>query len=430
MTIPNDLNESIITFTAVPIKFGLGAAEETGFEVKRLGAKKVLICTDKTVAAAGHADAIKNTIEKENIGVDIYDNIHIEPTDKSIEKMAADLQGTDYDLYLALGGGSVIDTTKITNLLLTHPAPLMDYINKPIGLAKPIPCPLKPTLAMPTTAGTGSETTSVAVLDILDMKNKSGISHPYLRPNLALVDPLLTVSMSPEVTASTGLDALMHALESYTSRPFDMRAKPDSPAERAVYIGSNPFTDMWCEKAIEYVGTYLRRAVAGPHDLEARCNLAAASVFAGIGFGNSGVHIPHSMAYPLAGMVTDYWPAGYEVEEAMIPHGQGVTITAPAAFRFTAPIWPEKHAFAAWLLGADVEDLTDMEAALTLPETLIELMQDIGFPNGISAMGYTEADIRQIVEGTMKQQRMLVGCPRPVGEKDLTKIAREAMRYW
>ena len=129
MTIPTDLNESIITFTAVPIKFGLGAAEETGFEVKRLGAKKVLICTDKTVTSTGHPDAIKRTVEKQGIGVDIYDNIHIEPTDKSIEKMAADLQGTDYDLYLALGGGSVIDTTKITNLLLTHPAPIMDYIN-------------------------------------------------------------------------------------------------------------------------------------------------------------------------------------------------------------------------------------------------------------------------------------------------------------
>ncbi|MBW2624459.1 MAG: iron-containing alcohol dehydrogenase, partial [Deltaproteobacteria bacterium] len=430
MRIPTNLNENIITFTTVPVKFGLGAAEETGYEVKRLGAKKVLICTDKTVAVAGHPDAIKSNIEKQGIGVDIYDNIHIEPTDKSIEKMAADLQGTDYDLYLALGGGSVIDSTKITNLLLTHPAPIMDYLNKPIGLAKPIPGPLKPTLAMPTTAGTGSETTSVAVLDLLDLKNKGGISHPCLRPDLALVDPLLTVSMSPEVTASTGMDALMHALESYTSLPFDMRQRPNTPGERAVYIGSNPFTDMWCEKAIENVGTYLRRAVAGPHDLEARFSIAASSVFAGIGFGNSGVHIPHSMAYPLAGMVSDYWPTGYEVEEAMIPHGQAVTITAPAAFRFTAPIWPEKHAHAAWLLGADIEGLSDMEAAMTLPETLIQLMQDIGFPNGISAMGYTEADIRQIVEGTLKQQRMLVGCPRPVGEEALIKIARESMKYW
>ena len=430
MRFQTDLNESIITFTTVPIKFGFSAAEEAGFETRRLGAKKILIVTDKNLMETGHPARIKSDIEKENIGVDIYDGIHIEPTDKSIEKMVGDLKGNDFDLYLALGGGSVMDTTKITNLLLTYPAHIMEYVNKPLGQARPVPGPIKPTLAMPTTAGTGSETTSVAVLDILDMKIKSGISHPYLRPELALIDPLLSVSMSPEVTASTGMDALTHALESYTTRPFDKRRKPDDPADRVVYIGSNPFTDMWCEKAIEAVGGYLRRAVAGPHDLEARWHLAASAVFAGIGFGNSGVHIPHSMAYPLAGMVGDYRPSGYQVEEAMVPHGQAVSITAPAAFRFTAPVWPEKHAHAARLLGANTEGMSAMEAAMALPEALIQLMKDIGFPSGISEMGYTEADIPQIVEGTLKQQRMMVGCPREAGKEALTDIARQSLKYW
>ena len=422
--------ESIITFTAVPIKFGFGAADEAGYEVKRLGAKKVLICTDKNLRANGHPDTIRKIIEKEGIGVEIYDDIHVEPTDKSFDKMASDLRGNEFDLFVALGGGSTIDTTKAANLLITYPAPILEYINKPIGNARPIPGPLKPTLVMPTTAGTGSETTPVAVLDILDMKIKAGISHPCLRPTMALIDPLLTVSMSPEVTGSTGTDVLTHALEAYTTMPYDKRKKPEHPAERAPYIGSNIFSDIWCVKAIEIVGKYLRRAVADPYDLEARWQMMAGSTFAGIGFGNTGVHIPHSMAYPIAGMVHDYRPPGYNVDEEMVPHGQAVTITAPAAFRFTAPVWPEKHAHAAELLGMNTEGMSAMEAAMALSEEIIQLMKDIGFPNGLSELGYTEDDIPQLVEGTLKQQRILVGCPRLIGEKELTQIAKESMRYW
>jgi len=315
--------------------------------------------------------------------------------------------------------------------LITYPAPVLEYCNKPIGNARPVPGPLKPTLVLPTTAGTGSETTPVTVLDILEMKVKTGISHPHLKPTMALLDPLLTVSMSPEVTASTGMDVLTHALESYTSMPYDKRKKPDHPSQRVAYIGSNIISDIFCVKAIEIVGQYLRRAVADPYDLEARWHMMIGSTLAGIGFGNSGVHIPHSMAYAIAGMVRDYSPLGYHVEEAMIPHGQAVTITAPAAFKFTAPIWPEKHAHAAELLGLNfTQEMSDMEAAMALSDEIIQLMRDIGFPDGLSEMGYTEADIPQIVEGTMKQQRLLVGCPRVVGEKELTKIAKESMKYW
>ena len=430
MPVPEYPTENIITFTAVPTKFGFGAADEAGYEAKRLGAKRVLICTEKNLSATGHPERIQKIIEKEGIDVEIYDGIHVEPTDKSFDKMADDLKGSNFDLYLAIGGGSAIDTTKAANLLLTYPAPILEYINKPIGNAKPIPGPLKPTLALPTTSGTGSETTPVTVLDMLDMKLKAGISHPFLRPTMALVDPLLTVSMPPEVTGSTGMDVLTHALESYTNMPFDMRKKPEHPSQRVAYIGCNIFSDIWCVKAIEMVGKYLRRAVADPHDLEARWHMSAGATFAGIGFGNSGVHIPHAMAYPIAGMVRDYKPSGYNVDEAMVPHGHAVTISAPAAFRFTAPIWPEKHAHAAELLGANTQGLSVMEAAMALPGEIMKLMKDIGFPNGLSEFGYTETDIPKIVEGTLKQQRLLVGCPRQVGEKELTQIAKESMKYW
>ena len=430
MQIPEYPTESIITFTTVPIKFGFGAADETGYEAKRLGAKRALICTDKNLAATGHAEKVKKIIEKEGIGVEIYDEVHVEPTDRSFEKVTNDLKGSEFDLYVALGGGSSIDTTKAVNLLLTYPAPLLEYINKPIGNARPVPGPLKPILAIPTTAGTGSEITPVTVMDLLDMKVKSGISHPFLRPTMAIIDPLLTVSMSPEVTGSTGMDVLAHALESYTTMPYDKRKKPDHPSQRVAYIGSNIFSDIWCIKAIEIVGRYLRRAVADPYDLEARWHMLAGSTFAGIGFGNSGVHIPHAMAYPIAGMVRDYRPPGYDVDEVMVPHGHGVIATAPAAFRFTAPIWPEKHAHAAELLGVNTRDMSVMESAMALSTEIIKLMKDIGSPNGIGDMGYTEADIPTMVEGTLKQQRLLVGCPRKIGEKELTQIAKESLNYW
>jgi alcohol dehydrogenase class IV len=314
--------------------------------------------------------------------------------------------------------------------LITYPAPILEYVNKPIGNARPVPGPLKPTLVLPTTSGSGSEATPASVLDILDLKVKTGISHPHLRPTMALIDPLLTVSTSPEITASTGMDVLTHALESYTSMPYDKRKRPDHPSQRAVYIGSNIISDIFCIKAIEIVGKYLRRAVADPYDLEARWHMMLGSTLAGIGFGNSGVHIPHSMAYPIGGMVRDYRPAGYNVEEDMVPHGQAVTITAPAAFKFTAPVWPEKHAHAAELLGLNAGGMSVMEAAMALSDEIIQLMKDIGFPNGLSELGCTEADIPQIVDGTLKQQRLLVGCPRRVGEKELTQIAKESMKYW
>jgi len=424
-------NEMVIAFSTVPLKLGLGASEEVGYEAKRLGARRALICTDKYLRATGHPDSIRQTIEKEGIGVEIYDEVSIEPTDESFDHAVESLKGNAFDLYIAVGGGSTIDTTKAVNLLITHPAPIMEYVNQPIGNGRPVPGPVKPMIALPTTSGTGSETTPVAVLDISSMKLKTGISNAQLMPTMAILDPLLTVSVPPEVTASTGMDALTHALESYTSMPYDKRERPGDPSRRVAYIGSNIITDLFCEKAIDLVGTYLRRAVADPYDLEARWHMMAGAILAGIGFGNSGVHVPHAMGYPIAGGIRDYRPKGYPVDKAMVPHGQAVTVTAPAALRFTASIWPEKHAYAAELLGVDTSGCrSDGEAALALSDGIVQLMKDIGFPNGLSDMGYTESDVPQLVEGTLKQQRLLVGCPRGVGEKELTRIAMGAMMYW
>jgi hydroxyacid-oxoacid transhydrogenase len=315
------------------------------------------------------------------------------------------------------------------NLLTRHPAPLLDYINKPVGKGVPVPGPLRPLIAVPTTAGTGSETTAVAVTHVVDQNVKAGVSHRLLRPALGVVDPLNTLTVPAEVTAAAGADILTHAIESYTTRPYNARPK-HHPPDRPAYIGANPASDVWCEKAIEYVGRYLRRAVLNGSDLDARVHLALAANYAGIGFGNAGVHIPHAVAYPIAGLVRDYVPAGYRTRHPLIPHGVSVILTAPSAFRFTYPTAPERHLRAAELMGHQVAGLSDAERRQALPQALMALMRDVGIPSGLTAVGYGEPDVAALVEGTLKQPRLLSGAPRAVGVTELDWILRDAMQYW
>jgi hydroxyacid-oxoacid transhydrogenase len=422
--------ETVIPLMMTKLKFGLGATEELGYELQATGAQKVLLVADRHLWESGLIDRAKTIIEDEGIQLTIYDEIHIEPTDVSFRHAIAATEGREIDAFVALGGGSTIDTAKAMNLFSTYPADLYDYINKPIGKGKPVPGALKPLIALPTTAGTGSETTAVIVLDLLDLHLKTGISSNNVRPSMAIVDPLNTLTMTPEVTASTGLDVFTHAAESFTIKPYNMRPRPASPAQRGAYVGSNPISDLWSEKAVEWAGQYLRRAVYNGNDLEARTHMAMGSTFAGIGYGNAGVHIPHALGYPIAGMVKGWVPSGFGVEEPMIPHGISTALTAPACFRFTAPTNPEKHARLAELLGASVEGLSTPEAAAKLPGAIVRLMQDIGCPNGLSAVGYTEADIPKMVEGGWKQQRLLVGSPRPITKEDLTKILEASLVLW
>jgi len=422
--------ESVIPLMMAKLKFGIGATEELGYELKTIGAHGILLVADQHLWDVGLVDKVKTIVKDEGIQLAIYDEIHIEPTDVSFRYAIDYAQGIEVDAFVALGGGSTIDTAKAMNLFSTYPADLYDYINPPIGKGKPVPGPLKPMIAMPTTAGTGSETTAVIVLDLLDLHLKTGISHQNIRPSMAIVDPLNTLTMSPEVTASSGLDVFTHAAESFTIKPYNMRLKPSSPAQRGAYIGANPISDLWSEKAIAWAGQYLRRACYNGNDLEARTYMAMGSTFAGIGYGNAGVHIPHALGYPIAGMAKNWVPAGFGVEEPMVPHGISTALTAPACFRFTAPTNPEKHARIAGLLGASTKGLSAMDAAMLLPETIIRLMRDIGCPNGLSALGYTEADIPSMVEGGWKQQRLLVGSPRPVTTEDLRRILKESMVLW
>jgi hydroxyacid-oxoacid transhydrogenase len=423
-------NETIVSLEVVPLKFGVGATEEVGYDLKRLGVTRALILTDKHLKTIGLVDRVQELIKENGIAAEIYDDVEIEPTDKSFEAAAAWAGSGSYDGFVSVGGGSTIDTAKVVNLLTTYPAPIMDYINKPIGKGLPVPGRLKPHVAIPTTAGTGSEGTPVAVLDVLDLKLKTGISHSYLRPSLGIVDPMNTVTMPAAVTAATGFDVLTHAIESYTARPYTARPRYASPAERPPYQGSNPISDLWSEQAIRYLGQYMRRAVLNGWDLEARTYMALAASAAGVGFGTAGVHIPHAAGYPIAGRVRNYIPRGYETDHPMVPHGISVVVTAPAVFRYTYATNPERHLHAAELLGVPTKGLSFEEGREALPRAIIQLMRDCNVPNGVQALGYSKQDIPNLVEGTMKQQRLLSICPRNVTPEDLEEIFQAALNYW
>ncbi|MDQ6935649.1 MAG: iron-containing alcohol dehydrogenase [Actinomycetota bacterium] len=418
--------ETVFTYGSPTLKFGSGASDEIGFDLSQLGVRRVLVLTDPGVAATGHPQRIAEQMGGFGIEARIFDGVHVEPTDISFNEAIDYARATGpWDAFVAVGGGSSIDTAKAVNLLTTNEGELMDYVNAPVGKARAPENMLKPLVAVPTTTGTGAESTTICVLDVLALKVKTGISHPRLRPTMAVVDPLLTHTQPAGVTAAAGMDILCHALESYTARPFTSydRKQPD---QRVPYCGSNPISDMWSEKAMSLLAGAFRRAVAHGDDETAREQMALAATFAGMGFGNAGVHIPHANAYPIAGRVKDFHPEGYPPEEPLVPHGMAVSLTAPEAFRFTFDSAPERHLRAAELLAPGAS----YDGPDALPGVLAELMRDIDIPNGLFAVGYTEADVPDLVEGTMRQQRLLATAPREVTADDVAGILSASMELW
>jgi hydroxyacid-oxoacid transhydrogenase len=420
--------ESIFTYGAPTLKFGDGASDEIGYDLAQLGARRALVITDAGVAATGLPQRIADQMAGFGVEATVYDGARIEPTDASMQAAIdwARAHGP-WDAFVAVGGGSSIDTAKAVNLMLSNPGELLDYVNAPVGGGAAPVNVLHPLVAVPTTTGTGAESTTVCVLDVLAQRVKSGISHARLRPTLAVVDPLLTLTQPAGVTASAGMDILCHALESYTARPYTAVPRKQ-PEQRVPYCGSNPVSDMWSERALGLLASSFRRAVLHGDDIEARREMALAATFAGLGFGNAGVHIPHANAYPIAGQVRDFRPADYPDAEAMVPHGMAVALTAPEAFRFTFEASPQRHRRAAQLLEPDVDPPSD--AAALLPEVLVRLMRDIGIPDGIGAVGFGSNDVDDLVDGAVKQQRLLATAPRKVTPDDLGTIFRRSMSLW
>ncbi|MDQ1716938.1 MAG: hydroxyacid-oxoacid transhydrogenase [Pseudonocardiales bacterium] len=420
--------ESIFTYGAPQLKFGPGASDEIGFDLSRYGVSRILVVTDAGLSATGLPQRVAAQLAHFGIEALVFDESRIEPTDESLRHAIdwAKANG-DFDAYVAVGGGSSIDTAKAINLLSTNPGELLDYVNLPVGLGRAPTRALKPLVAVPTTTGTGSESTTVCVLDVLALKVKTGISHAWLRPTLAVIDPDLTLTQPAGVTAAAGMDILCHALESYTARPYTSFEHKE-PDQRVPYCGANPIADMWSERALGLLAGSFRAAVRNGADRDARAAMAMAATFAGMGFGNAGVHIPHANAYPIAGRVRDFRPPDYPQAEPMVPHGMSVALTAPEAFRFTFAADPARHVRAAELLAPETERPDDL--ADFLPQVLATLMRDIGLPNGIAGVGYHEDDVDDLVAGAMQQQRLLATCPRPVGAEDLARIFRRSLTIW
>lgn len=422
--------ETVITVSASNIKFGSGATREVGYEMARLGAQRVMVVTDPKIAQLAPAAVTLDSLRAAGIDAVLFDRVAIEPTDASFGEAIAFAREGKFDGFVGVGGGSSIDTAKAANLYTTYPADLLAYVNAPVGEGRTVPGPLKPLIGIPTTAGTGSETTGTAIFDYVARHVKTGISSARLRPVLGIIDPDNTRTLPRMVGVSTGWDVLTHAIESITAIPYDKRQAVENPGLRPVYQGSNPISDVWAARAVEMVAHNIVRVADGTADDEVRAQMLLAATMAGIGFGNAGVHLPHAMSYPVAGGAHSWTPPDYPQGHAMAPHGIAVTLNAPAAFRWCAPANPERCLFAAHLLGADTAQAKLEDAGTILADAIAGLMQRTGMPNGLKAIGFGPADVDQLVAGTMAQQRLLKLSPRPVDEAALRAMFLDAMTIW
>ena len=422
--------ETVFTIDAASIKFGKGATWEVGPDMRDFGARRVMLVTDPRMAKLEPVAIAMESLKKENIDVVLYDQVRVEPNDISFRDAIAFATEGNFDGFVAVGGGSTIDTAKVANLYSTYPADLLEYVNAPIGRARPVPGPLKPLIAIPTTAGTGSETTGVAIFDYTEMHAKTGIAHRALKPRLGIVDPNNTRTLPKMAVACTGFDVFSHAIESLTALPFELREAPEHPRLRPAYQGANPISNIWAAEAAKIGAKYLLRAMADPDDEEARTQMILASTIAGVGFGSAGVTLPHAMSYPISGLVRDYRPEGYPQDHALIPHGMAVILGAPAAFRFMAPGNPHMFLRAAKLIGADTRGAGPDDAGEIVAQAVIDLMRKAGMPNGLSAVGYTPKDVNALVQGVLPQHRVTKLSPRPATAEDFRQMFLDSMTIW
>jgi len=411
--------ESVFPWFGPSVRFGIGATDEVGWEAKALGMSRVLVVTDVNVRASGAVDAVLASLTAASIDADVWDGCESEPTDDSVRRAVAQLRHVVVDGYIAVGGGSVIDTCKLVNLLTVASGELFDYLAPPHGAGRPVPGRLAPMIALPTTAGTGSECTAMAIVDLLQSHAKGAVSHWSMRPALAVIDPLNTLSCPAPVTASAGYDAVIQAIESLTSRPFDERPAARRPSDRPVYVGHNPISAMWCEAAVRHAGRFLVRAVTEPLDVRARHGMAFAALCSRIG--NAGVHVPHANGYAVAAAAHTHRPEGFQVARTFVPHGQSVAVTAAAAFDVTYPAASDRYDLVAEFLGIDA--VRRAEAPHTaVGDWVRSLLAATDGPRSLEAFGLTRGDIPSMVEVALSQERVLVCAPTIVGHDLLVDV--------
>jgi hydroxyacid-oxoacid transhydrogenase len=422
--------DDAFTIDASRLTFGVGCLKEAGDQARALGMTRVAVYTDARVRKLPHFDTVTQSLKAAAIDFAVYDEVRVEPTDVSFQHAARFAQEGRFDGFISVGGGSVMDTCKAANLYSSHPAEFLTYVNAPVGTGKPVPAPLKPHIACPTTSGTGSEATGIAIFDLLALKAKTGIQSRWLKPTTGLIDPDVTRTLPATIVASTGFDAMSHALESLTAVSYARRSRPQRPSLRPPSQGANPWSDAVAHEALRLIGRYFLRAVTDAADTEARTEMMYAATLAGIAFGNAGCHLPHGMSYAVSGLVREFRTPHYPQEEPFIAHGMSVILNAPSVYRFTGQACPDRHLDGAELLGADVRGAASRDAGDILAGTLIGFMRAVDFPSGLGAVGFSDADLGALVEGTLPQHRVIGNAPRQASRDDLRQLFSGAMAYW
>jgi alcohol dehydrogenase class IV len=388
------------------IVFGNGSIGQLDTILQRLKAKKVFLVTDPGIKGAGLADRVLAILQESGYEVVVYDQAVPEPpiqTALDCYEFAKTNKATD--AIIGLGGGSSIDLAKVVALLMAHGGHPSDYFGE-----NKVPGPIAPLVAIPTTAGTGSEVTSVAVLTDVENNIKIGVSDNYLRPAVALLDPELTVGLPPYVTACTGIDALAHAIEAYTAKNYQY-----IPAQGPIlFQGSLPISDALAMQAIELIASNLTLAVQQGSNLEARSNMLLGSLLAGLAFSNAGTAAAHALAYPIGGLVKS-------------PHGEVTGLLLPYVMAYNAAVEPEKMAKIAHAFGISASGRTEKELAYAAADAVLNLLEEIGLPTKLSQIGIKEENIEEIAKNALPIARLIRNNPRVPNQKSLEELLYQAL---
>jgi alcohol dehydrogenase class IV len=385
------MDQSYSVFLPNHVLVGSGAVEKVGERIRELGKSQALVVTDRGVAAAGLLEKVLTPLEKAGVKAHIFDQIEPNPRDRTVIKAFEFAKKRESDVIVGLGGGSPMDAAKAVGVLMTNPGPLQNYLR-----GTPVKNPPPALVAIPTTAGTGSEVTQFSVVTDSERSFKAGIASSYLIPKLALVDPVLMLSMPGSLAAATGMDALTHAIEAFVSR------------------NAQPFSDALALHAIRLIGLHLRPSVANGANEEARYQMAVASTLAGIAFSNAGVGLVHAMSHPLGGHFD-------------IPHGVANAVLLPYVMGFNLIARVEKYAQVGEVLGARVEGLSPWDAARRAKEAVLQLSSDIGIPLHLSEVGVKGERIGRVVEDALQMKRAIGWNPRVVSQEEIERIYREAL---